>query len=371
MKVLMTIPHVGVHGPIPKLVALMSKGLRELGVDVIEVPYSRRLVSQAGQESFCRKIFDRTSDLSNLISHARKSKPDILFANTAQDMNCFLRDIPMAAAAKTLGLPTVLFYHGSSADLLEENRLLRYFTSMLFSLSNGLVVLSQEEILPFRRYWPDHRLGVVRYPAVIEVSDESVLNFQYPPQWVGSKLPLLLFAGRLIPPKGIQELVEAMPVVLRQVQCRLAVLGEGELYKPLQERVRELRLEEFVYFTGYVKDEQQLHTWYRKASCFVLPTYWREGFPVVILEAMAYGLPIVCTRVRGIADYLHEGEHAFFTEPRNPKMLASRLVELLKNPSIRVKMGDANRELIRQFRPAMAMQDYVDFFREVSASQDK
>ena len=368
MKVMMTVPHQGIDGPIPKLVKLMTQGLRELSVEVVESPYSRRLATQAKEEPIARKILDRTSDLSKLISQARQSQPDILFANTAQDRNSFLRDLPMALAAKALRLPTVLLYHGSSADLLDQSSLLRCFTKLLFLLTDGLLLLSREEILSFKRYWPCHRYAVVRYPAVIDSPAALAVPDSFPLDWRNTELPTLCFVGRLVSAKGIQELLEAMPIVLQRINCRLAILGEGELDHSLQQRVHDLGLEKDVFFAGYVKDERELQAWYNAATCLVLPTY-REGFPVVVLEAMATGLPIVCTRVQGIADHMQEGVHAFFVPPRDPQILATRLIELLQNQSIQAQMADANRELIRQFQPVKVMQEYLNFFEQVLANR--
>jgi glycosyltransferase involved in cell wall biosynthesis len=365
MRVLMTVPHPGIDGPIPKLAPLMEEGLRAWGADVLQVPYSRRLATQAIEEPLLRKVGDRSKDLAHLVAQAREYRPDLLFANTSQDWNSLYRDIPMALSCRCLGLPSVLLYHGSRANLLGVNRVLRTMTALLVSLTDGLLLLSSEELPAFQRYWPRHRYGIVPLPAAATMPSGSEPPQGFPPTWAARPLPLVLFVGRLIAEKGIPEVIEAMVALQAATPCRLAVLGEGELRTQLIERVRQLGLEEVVHFAGYVKDHRQVQSWYRSATCLVLPTYWPEGFPVVVLEAMACGLPLVCTAARGMADYLQDGTHALLVPPRDAVTLAARMGQLLADVDLRTRMSAANRQLIQCFQPAHVMRQYLDFFEQV------
>jgi glycosyltransferase involved in cell wall biosynthesis len=366
----MTVLHPGVNGPIPKLVPPMVQGLTELGVEVIQIPYSRRLGTQAREEPLLTKIFDRTDDLKALAVKARQTRPDILLANTTQDPNSLLRDIPMAFVARLFGIPIVLLYHGSRAQFLSSNRSLRAMTGVLLSLTNGLLLLSSQDVPLFRHYWPRHRYANVRLPfSASGLPSGKPFPNGYPRSWPASRRPLLLFVGRLVSDKGIQDLVEALPIVLTRVMCRLAILGEGELAPSLQKRIRTLGLEDVVHFAGYVRDQDELQSWYNAATCLVLPTYL-EGFSVVVLEAMANSLPIICTRVGGMVDHLHDGIHALYVPPRNPPALAARVIELLENPALQKQMSRANRELIQQFQPVEVMREYVEFFRQVRTREN-
>jgi glycosyltransferase involved in cell wall biosynthesis len=363
MRILMIVAHPEIHGPLPKLNFLMHKGLEGLGVEVVDVPYGRRLPSQAKEESFLRKIIDRSKDLMGTIAKIRSVRPDLIFAaHTTQDNNSILRDLPMALTNRFFRIPLVFLYHGSRAQELDTNWKLRLITQVMIWLSNGIMLLSKEELPYFKKFWPNYPFFCVPYPAVISETDHMDISASLPPEWQRDKAATLIFIGRLVPPKGIQELIEAMPFILQRLKCHLVVLGDGELYESLQIRVRALGIEEFVYFGGYVEDQSQINAWYQASDIFVLPTYWREGFPVVILEAMASGLPVVCTKLRGVADYLEEGINALFIPPRDSQSLALTLIKLIEDEQSRQRMSLANRMLVQKFEPGKVMRQYLDYF---------
>ena len=363
----MIVAHPEIHGPIPKLNFLMRQGLEALGVKVRVVPYSRRQPSQAKSEPFLAKIVGHIKDMWGFVVNVRAERPDLLFvAHTTQDWNSILRDFPLVVLNHYfLRIPIVFLYHGSRAQELDTNSRLRFITNLFVSMTNGHLLLSEEELPYFKKHWPGHPLSCVPYPAV--TSDANVVDLprSFPEKWKDTDLPVLLFAGRVVRSKGIQELIDAMPIVLQRVKCRLVVLGEGALLKQLRARVFQGGIEGFVHFAGYVEEQKELQAWYYASHVFVLPTYWREGFPVVLLEALANGLPIVCTKIRGAADYFQDGINALFVPPRDPATLAKKLTELLENETLRGRMSHANRELIQQFEPAKAMNKYLYFFKKV------
>jgi 2-polyprenyl-3-methyl-5-hydroxy-6-metoxy-1,4-benzoquinol methylase len=119
-------------------------------------------------------------------------------------------------------------------------------------------------------------------------------------------------------------------------------------------------------FTGEI-DHGRLRELYETSDVFVLPTYWVEGFPTVISEAMNAGLPIVTTRMRGMADHLHEDENALFVAPRAPEELGLTVERLLRDPELRARMGRANQEKVKLFAPEQAAAVYRAALTEIAS----
>jgi glycosyltransferase involved in cell wall biosynthesis len=140
--------------------------------------------------------------------------------------------------------------------------------------------------------------------------------------------PEILFAGRLSPEKGIEDLVAATDGL------NLVVAGDG----PLRHLVSSA--------LGFVPREQ-LERLYERAAAVVLPSY-REGLPLCVLEAMAHGRPVVATRVGGIPELVEDGVTGFLVEPGDVAGLRAALERLLADPMLRRRMGREARARVAE-----------------------
>ena len=132
-----------------------------------------------------------------------------------------------------------------------------------------------------------------------------------------------------------------------QQPCRLVVAGAGPVAEEVGRRIATMGLSDLVDLRGYITGDDLLSA-YRDADLFVLPSY-REGFPLVVMEAMDHGLPVVTTPIRGCADHLQPGVNALFTPPRDAESLAAVLLRLLGDKDLRERMGAANQRKVREF----------------------
>ena len=161
---------------------------------------------------------------------------------------------------------------------------------------------------------------------------------------VPEQIPLILGAGRLTEQKNFAALVEAAAVLReRQRDFRILVAGEGELRSSLQARIADLGLSERMRLLGNVTDLGDLM---QAADLFVLPSLW-EGLPLVLLEALAAGLPVVATRIRGVAEVIQDGVQGRLVPTRDAAALAAVLEELLENPRVRADLSQAGRQLVQ------------------------
>ena len=177
----------------------------------------------------------------------------------------------------------------------------------------------------------------------------------------------LLFCGRLNgrrPFKTLDVLLKAMPLILHRHRVELNIIGVGPRLDEYAALVRALGIEEEVHFLGFV-DPTDVPTDYAHADLFVLPSRM-ENFPLVLLEAMASGLPVVATAVGGVPELVVSGETGLLVPPNDPQALAEAINSLLDDPKTMRAMGAKGREMVREHytwdRVAERMAEY---FREI------
>jgi glycosyltransferase involved in cell wall biosynthesis len=155
----------------------------------------------------------------------------------------------------------------------------------------------------------------------------------------------ILTVGRLVPGKGHALLLEALASLRDQGMRTLATFaGQGPERAALEQLAADLRLD--VRFAGAV-GQDELGAYYDDAQLFCLPTL-AEGLGVVLLEAMAHGLPVVSTRVMGVPEVVDEGETGLLVLPGRADLLADAIARLGAAPDLRDRMGLAGRRRVEE-----------------------
>ncbi|MEO8092018.1 MAG: glycosyltransferase [bacterium] len=153
--------------------------------------------------------------------------------------------------------------------------------------------------------------------------------------------------------KGHRFLLEALaggPPELERVQVDL--VGDGPLREPLRQLVLELGLGDRVRFHGALP-EPAVTRLLDDAHLFVLPSVvapngQMEGLPVVLMEALGAGVPVVATRTSGVPELIRDGETGLLAEPGNPSDLRNAIMQLLADPSAALRRADAGRSLVER-----------------------
>lgn len=158
---------------------------------------------------------------------------------------------------------------------------------------------------------------------------------------------VLLTVGRLVPRKGIDTTLRALPSVLDAVpDLTYLVVGTGPDRARLEALARDLGVREHVRFAGEVAFDALPH-YYNAADLFVMPSREDppdvEGFGIVFLEAGACGLPVVGARSGGIPDAVHEGETGLLVPPADPTALSETLARVLTTPDLAARLGQQGR----------------------------
>jgi len=174
----------------------------------------------------------------------------------------------------------------------------------------------------------------------------------------------LLFIGRLIPRKGFQRVIRALPEVRRRAQqpFEVEVVGTGAQQPELDELAQAKGVSDLIRYVGTVSYDH-LEKSYQYADVFVL-TSLSEGMPSVILEAMGCGLPIVASNVGGNNEIVEEGQNGFLIEGDDVATLADRLVTLINGRALRVRMGEKSRELALNYDWSRLMAQYDTLYKK-------
>lgn len=155
----------------------------------------------------------------------------------------------------------------------------------------------------------------------------------------------VLFVGRLAAAKGVPILLEAFARLhARFPDARLTLIGDGPHRISLEARATELGLADVITFTGYLnQDEVAAHL--AQSDLFALPSF-AEGVPVVLMEAMATGLPVLATRIAGIPELVEDDVSGRIVAPGDADAFADAMSSLLDDPAQAHAMGKAGRLMI-------------------------
>ena len=312
-------------------------------------------------------IFQRLRQVRQIAAKFRRilraERFDLLHLNTSFDKKAILRDAFSVFRLKKNGAKIFLKFHGADVELLEQmNFGLRFLIRYLIENADGIGVLSAEEKRGFINFgFAENKFFVVKN-ALIILSPKS---FPQVENFSPDKSFRLLFVSRLIPTKGLLETIRAVSILRdKGFDVFLDVCGDGET-RPIAENLsKTLKISEFVKFHGHISEEN-VRKFYRESDVLVFPTFHIEGFPMVIFNALQFGLPIVTTKIRAAADYLRDGENVLFCEPKNAQSVAEKIAELIQNKDLREAISKNNRVLASEFTAEKIAPEYLEIYRKI------
>lgn len=270
-------------------------------------------------------------------------RPEIVYVPISQNRLGFLRDCLFLIPARLLGKKVVIHLHGGYFDRFYKTALPFMRAIIRFALRSTAraIVLGQSLSGIFEGIIPRERVRVV--PNGLEDKFGSWRN-----RTRNSHRPMMLFLSTLMEEKGILAVLRAVPAVKERVPD-VRVVFAGEWFRRsdrerAEQLVRDLNLESQVEFVGAVAAPLKYEL-LKSADIFVFPTaYAFEGHPFVILEAMSAGIPIISTKWACIPETVRDGVEGFLLDSGDIEALAERMAQLLRDETLRRRMGLASRE---------------------------
>ena len=274
----------------------------------------------------------------------RRYKVDIVHANPSFGFIPLIRDGVFILISSFFHKKIFVFIHGwnkKSVHTIMYNKILLYIFKEIFNRADVFVVLSNE----FRNDLI--KMGIKRkiLVEITMVSDDLVAGFDIRDKLatkLDKKTIRILFLARVLKGKGIYEAVDSLHLLRNKHEnIELIIAGEGEDLQQLKKYVQVNNISN-IKFIGYVKGEKKRKA-FITSDIYILPSY-TEGMPGSVLEAMAFGLPVVTRNVGGLKDFFENGKHGFITESKSPEDFAFLLKKLISDKNLRHKISIYNYE---------------------------
>jgi glycosyltransferase involved in cell wall biosynthesis len=261
--------------------------------------------------------------------------------NMAERLSLF-RKGAVIAACRALGVPVVLHLHAAQLHHFYHSlsRSLQALTRWVFSLPASCVVLGSAA-----RRFVIEELGVA--PERVDIVINGVPEPTHARRTAGeSATQRVLFLGNLSERKGVSDLLQALALPgFDTARLEVTLAGGGDV-KAYEAKAKALGIDGFVRFAGW-SDQQQAARLMARTDVLVLPSY-DEGLPLVILEALANGVAVVCSPVGEIPTVLSDGVNACFVQPGDVAGIAATLQRVLQDGELRTSLERNGRALYEQ-----------------------
>ncbi len=292
-----------------------------------------------------------------IIGYLLKFRPHVIFVSG------FSLWTLLALLFKPLGMwKVVIVYDGSSptidyinsrSRLILRSAMVRFADTFITNTSSGknylTKVLGAEEQRVFAR--PYQVPDVKTLLGSPEEDSEPKPELQH---------PIFLFVGKVIPRKGLQLLLQACTMLKQQgyQTYTLLIVGDGEQREELEAYSKIQGLTDSVHWAGW-GNYDRLGAYFRQADVFVFPTL-EDIWGVVLLEAMAFGKAILCSKWAGSSELVVEGENGYIFDPYHPEELAEHMRRFMDNSDLIVSMGQKSQQFIAQHNPEVAAKFLVE-----------
>lgn len=343
-----------------------SPCFKEQGIEFVPIALDRRTFNPI-------KAWGTIKQLARIL---RKVQPDVLHTSTLRPnaygaMAGWLAKVPVIVCTVE-GLGTLYTNH----DL--KTRLARWgveqVTRLTLRAADAIIFLNPDD----REYYISHRLcrpeqarlivsvGVDVHtfsPDRFSPDDRASLrqNWGLPPDAI-----VVTMIARLIAPKGVREFLQAAERL--NGKARFVLIGEPDPGNPdslTWEDIRDYIQRGIVLAPGWQKD---VASWLAITDVFVLPSYYREGTPVTVLEGMAMGLPVVATDVPGCREAVVHGETGFLVPPCDVDNLTGAIQRLVEDSELRQRMGQAGRvRAVKCFAVEQIVEQYLELYLKLLA----
>lgn len=310
--------------------------VEDLGIEIYPFEMKRTMVNP----------FQDFRTMAALVLLMRKLRPSAVFSYTVKPVVYGSLAARIAGVQRIYAMITGLGHTYTSVSF--RTRALRFLVTRLYRLGIGcctkVFFQNPDDLKDFVDF------GILKDSSKsVRTNGSGVDTNRFAKQPLPNGDPVFLFIGRLLTEKGIAEFVEAASLLRqRWPQARFVAVGPHD--QSLPHSVRETDLHAWkqagvVEFVGGVKD---VCPWLAKCSVFVLPSYYREGTPRSVLEAMSVGRAIVTSDAPGCRETVLPGKNGFLVPPHKALSLAEAMERFLLNPSLIFEMAEASRTIAEE-----------------------
>lgn len=259
---------------------------------------------------------------------------DIIHIHTSEPPSA-LRKLLFMAVSKMLGKKVIVHFHSFSVDTTIKSKYQNVYR-YLFGKADVVLVLSKywQEELCLTFGFKDDKVKVLYNPCTTEV-----------PKKVYPKRKQILYAGTVNARKGYADMIKAFAQIAdRYPDWSIVFAGNGEIEEG-KALASQLGIAKQTVFLGWVRGEEKDKA-FKEASIFCLPSY-AEGFPMGVLDAWAYELPVITTPVGGIPDIAIDGKNCLLFNPGDVDILAKQMNKMMSSEELRKLVASESNELAK------------------------
>lgn len=283
------------------------------------------------------KIFKYLGVIRRVVVALLLHRPKICYiAITAKGM-AFYKDVIIVFIVKIYGAKIVYHMHNKGVSNCQDGFIHNILYKLVFN--NSSVIILSKYLYPDIEKYVNRERVYICFNGVQDLDRKHYYNQNHVVE--------ILFLSNLIESKGVFILVEACKLLKEKnlsFNCKVAG-GEGDVSgDEFILKVEKLNLQDCVEYVGkkYGREKEDL---FSRADIFAFPTYYHnECFPLVLLEAMQFSIPIVSTYEGGISDIVEDEKTGFLVNQQDVQALANKLETLILDRNLRIAMGSAGRE---------------------------
>lgn len=331
--------------------SLLLEGIRRVSSSEIAITYVGS--SGPGAQGHTRKLAYAMSGYWSFL-RALKHGANIVHIHTASGAD-FWRNAPYVLCARLLRVRCILHVHPAwsyARFVLSGCWLWRRLKLSVLSTASSFVVPSAAAQMRLLRLLPGRQVDVL--PNPIRCSEFSTKE-------LADRSELVVFLGWVTPAKGVLDLIEATADLIKERPSIQVVLCGPYCSEAVRSTIADRGLADVVTIREWVSGQAKTEL-LASARVLALPSY-TEGFPVVLLEGLAAGLPCVATRVGGIPEIIQDGKYGILVEPGDTRALARALRTLLLDEDMWTQMSVAAREASLQYDISTVVNNLVDIYR--------
>ena len=304
-------------------------------------------------------------DLICLIKSILIYRPDVLYLPIAKSLTVFFRDSLYILSSSLLGVKVLCHLHGGYFELNKGSKLKALLVNLVLKRICILLVLGESIKQKLESQLPVQSL-VVLYNGISPITQGKCYDKEPDEKFH------VLFIGNLRKSKGFFDILKAIPIVLQKTkQIDFWFAGEwpsGQVRDYALSLIKQNGIEKHVEFWGLITRERKKE-FFNRGDVLVHPTYY-DGQPIVLLEAMSVGLPIVSTDIGSIVETVIDNKNGFIIPTRSPDRIAEKVLLLFRDKNLRMTMSAVSREIYEaKFTEEAFLANLQRILRQVCAQE--
>jgi len=256
----------------------------------------------------------------------------------------FYRKMAFILLSSLFKVKVILHFHASRFDSFFMNSmgLKRKIIGLSLGRSNAVVVLCHDWKEKIENKFALKSVNIINNPIPFDME-----QIESHPHNLSSRSVSILFLGFLIKAKGIYDIIEiAKEFNGSSLSPRFIVCGKGPEEREFLEKIKDYNVQNIEYL-GWISGRKKIDL-YQDCDIFLLPSYY-EGMPMVLLEAIGFGLPVIASKVGGVSEIVIEGENGYLSNPGDVEDFVNKITMLLLDPSLRKEFSCKSRKVAKRF----------------------